>query len=99
MRIMANYVQIMTTTLAYNMNLPNVISEAFTPLKALGSGTTTVFSMDCFSSTSEFKLFTPSSTIFKMFMMALTPLLLWGIISIILCIVALVTRASFKDFK
>ena len=43
MRIMANYVQIMTTTLAYNMNLPNVISEAFTPLKALGSGTTTVF--------------------------------------------------------
>ena len=64
-RIMAIYVQIMTTILAYNMNLPTTISEAFTLLKAIGSGTTTVFSMDCFSSTSEFKLFTPSSSIFK----------------------------------
>ena len=98
-RIMANYVQIMTTTLAYNMNLPTTISEAFTPLKAIGSGTTTVFSMDCFSSTSEFKLFTPSSSIFKMFMMALTPILLWGIISVILCTVALITRTSLNDFK
>ena len=99
MRIMANYIQIMTTTLAYNMNLPTTISDIFTPLKAVGSGTTTVFSMDWFSSTSEFKLFTPSSTVFKMFMMAITPMLLWGIISIILCTVALITRASLKDFK
>ena len=99
MRIMTNYVQIMTTTLAYNMNLPKTISDAFTPLKIFGSGTTTVFSLDCFSSNSEFTLFTPSPTIFKMFMMALTPLLLCIVISIVLGMIAFVTRTSLKDLK
>ena len=84
MRIMTNYVQIMTTTLSYNMNLPSTISDIFTPLKFMGSGTTTIFSFDCLSSSSEFTLFTPSPTIFKMFMMALTPLLLCIVISIVL---------------
>ena len=102
MRIMANYVQIMTTTLAYNMDLPNVVSNVFTPLQILGSGTTTVFSFDCFSSNSEFTLFklwqfTPSPTIFKMFMMALTPILLCVVISIVLGVIALVF--SFDCFS
>ena len=87
MRIMTNYVQIMTTTLSYNMNLPSTISDIFTPLKFMGSGTTTVFSFDCLSSSSEFTLFTPSPTIFKMFMMVLTPLLLGVVISIVLGVV------------
>ena len=99
MRIMTNYVQIMTTTLAYNMNLPKTISDAFTPLKIFGSGTTTVFSFDCLSSNSEFTLFTPSPTIFKMFMMALTPLLLCIVISIVLGAIAFATRTSLKDLK
>ena len=46
MRIMTNYVQIMTTTLAYNMNLPSAISDIFTPLKMIGTGTSTIFSFD-----------------------------------------------------
>ena len=40
---MTNYIQIMTTTLSYNMNLPDVLSNVFSPLSVLGSGTTTVF--------------------------------------------------------
>ena len=99
MRIMTNYVQIMTTTLSYNMNLPSTISDIFTPLKFMGSGTTTVFSFDCLSSSSEFTLFTPSPTIFKMFMMALTPILLCVVISIVLGMIALATRTSLNDFK
>ena len=99
MRIMTNYVQIMTTTLSYNMNLPSTISDIFTPLKFMGSGTTTVFSFDCLSSNSEFILFTPSPTIFKMFMMALTPLLLCIIISIVLGVIAFATRTNLNDLK
>ena len=98
-RIMTNYVQIMTTTLAYNMNLPSVISDIFTPLKMIGTGTSTIFSFDWFSSSSEFTLFTPSPTILKMFMLAITPILLWVIISIILGILAIVTKANLEEFK
>ena len=99
MRIMANYIQIMTTTLSYNMDFPKVVSEMFSPLQVIGSGTTTVFSFDWFSSSSEFTLFTPSPTIFKMFMMSITPILLWVVISIILGTIALIVRTSFIDFK
>ena len=99
MRIMTNYVQIMTTTLSYNMDFPKVVSDMFSPLQVIGSGTTTVFSMDWFSSSSEFTLFTPSPTIFKMFMMSITPILLWVVISIILGIIALIAKTSFTDFK
>ena len=99
MRIMANYVQLMTTTLAYNMNLPSTISEIFVPLKIIGTGTSTVFSFDCFSSNSEFSLFTPSPTILKMFMLAITPILLWVVISIILGLIALITKSNLNEFK
>ena len=99
MRIMTNYIQIMTTALAYNMNNPKSATNIFTPLQYLGSGVTTAFSLDWFSSSSQFTIFTPSSSIFKMFMMAISPILLWAIISFILGIIALILRESIKDFK
>ena len=33
MRIMTNYIQIMTTTLSYNLDFPKVVSDLFSPLK------------------------------------------------------------------
>ena len=92
MRILTNYIQIMTTTLSYNMNSPNTVIDIFTPLRSIGLDTNSVFSFDCLSSSSEFTLFTPSSAIFKIFMMALTPLFLCIIISIVLGVIGLASR-------
>ena len=46
MRIMTNYAQMMATTMAYNMQFPEVLTEIFTPLQIVGSGSKTAFSMD-----------------------------------------------------
>ena len=99
MRIMTNYIQIMTTTLSYNLDFPKVISDLFSPLKIIGTGTTSVFSIDWFSSSSQVTLFTPSPTIFKMFMIAITPILLWVVISIILGTIAFIARTRLVEFK
>ena len=99
MRIMTNYIQIMTATLSYNMDFPKVVTDLFSPLKIVGSGTTSIFSIDWFSTSSQITLFTPSPTIFKMFMIAITPILLWFVISIILGTIALIARTNFIEFK
>jgi len=46
MRIMANYSQVMATTLTYNLDFPKVLTNVFSPFEQLGSGSKTVFSMD-----------------------------------------------------
>ena len=92
MRIMTNYVQIMAATLSYKLNSSNFISGILTPIRSIGLGTNTVFSFDCLSSSSEFTLFTPSPAIFKIFMIALTPLFLFIIISIVLGVIGLASR-------
>ena len=46
MRIMANYSQIMAATMSYNMKFPDVLTDMFSPLQIMGSGSKAAFSMD-----------------------------------------------------
>lgn len=99
MRIMTNYAQMMATTMSYNMKFPDVLTEIFTPLQIVGSGSKTAFSMDCFSSNSEFSLFFPSPTIYKMFMLALMPVLIAIFIMAFLALLSIFKRVTFVEYK
>jgi len=46
MRIMANYSQIMAAMMTYNLKFPDILTDAFSPLQLVGSGSKTAFSFD-----------------------------------------------------
>lgn len=96
---MTNYCQIMATTMSYNMRFPDVVTNLFSPLQIVGSGSKTAFSLDCFDSDSQFKLFFPSTTTFRMFMLALLPIILTVLLMPILAISTLIKRTSRDEFK
>ena len=76
MRILTNYLQIMTATMAYSMRFPKMLEDLFIPVSRLGSSGETMMSYDCFASDANITLFLPSSPIAKNFMIALLPLML-----------------------
>ena len=46
MRIMANYLQVMTATLAYSMKFPEILKNMFFPVERVGSSSQTLLSFD-----------------------------------------------------
>lgn len=87
MRIMTNYLQVMTATIAYSMKFPAVLNQLFLPIERLGSSGETMMSFDCFAKNAQITLFFPSSRMFKNFMIAILPigfffgcLVIWGLL-------------------
>lgn len=99
MRILANYLQIMATTMAYNLQFPDVLTEVFAPMQVIGAGSKTAFSLDCFSGDSQFKLFFPSPAVLKMALIGLMPILLSVFFVLILALFSLVKKVTIKDYK
>ena len=46
MRIMTNYLQVMTATMAYSMKFPDMLNDMFIPVSRLGSSGETLMSYD-----------------------------------------------------
>jgi hypothetical protein len=99
MRIMANYSQIMAATMSYNMKLPDVLMQMLSPLQIVSSGSKSGFSMDCFSSDSQFKLFFPSTTTFRLVILSLLPLIFTLLLAPILAIPTIIKKTSREEFK
>jgi hypothetical protein len=99
MRIMANYLQVMTATLAYSMKFPELMKNLFVPIERIGSSSSTLLSFDCFARDSKITLFAPSNAILKAFMTGLSPILLFFCILISFIILHLVFPKHFTDFK
>ena len=47
LRILTNYMQTISISLAYNLNYPDVMLASFTPLAVIGQAATTFLSFDC----------------------------------------------------
>ena len=75
MRIMTNYLQVITAVLSYNISFPNVIEDIFYPAERVGSSSEPFVSFDWFITDSELTLFTPSPNYFKAFLSGILPLL------------------------
>jgi hypothetical protein len=99
MRIIANYFQVMTATLAYGMRFPEMMLVLFEPIGRVGQSSSTLLSFDWFVKDSQLKLFTPSNPFFKAFMTAILPILLFLGITSVFVILHLIFPKWFTDFK
>ena len=85
MRILTNYLQVITAVLSFNIKFPNALSDIFTPIDKIGSSSEPFVSFDWFVQNSKLTLFTPSTSIFKIFLSATLPIFFF-ISSVIACI-------------
>ena len=99
MRIMTNYLQVITTFLSFNINFPNVLGQIFAPVDKLGSTSTPFISFDCFARKNELALFTPSSMFLKAFLSGILPIAMFMASLIIWTIIYFTIRKWCKDFK
>ena len=83
LRILANYIQLMGVTMSIDFKYPAAISDVLAPIQVLGSATQMFMSFDCFSHTTDVKLFAPSTTVFNVFVVIITPLILISLFSVI----------------
>jgi hypothetical protein len=73
LRIMSNYLQLLTAALSFDMKFPKAITQAFYPIQRIGSSGEAFLSFDCFVRDTEMKAFTPSTAIFKILLTGLLP--------------------------
>ena len=99
MRIFANYLQLMTAALNYEMNFPDIVATMFIPIQKVGSSTDSMLSFDCFAKDSNMVLFFPSNAILKVFLTAILPLGLFGISAAVWAMVHRIIPRNFRDYK
>ena len=99
LRIMTNYLQVMTATMSYSMKFPSRLTNMFTPIERLGSSSGSLVSFDCFNRNTELKFFTPSFPFLKAFLTAILPLILIMGAIIIFSILYKLLPNKFKDFN
>ena len=74
MRIMTNYLQVVSTLLAFDANFPDTINDVFEPANTIGSSSESFVSVDCFIQDNEMNGFAPNATIFKIFLISILPI-------------------------
>ena len=74
MRIMTNYLQVISTLLAFDANFPDTINDVFEPANTIGSSSESFVSVDCFIQDNEMNGFAPNATIFKIFLISILPI-------------------------
>ena len=99
LRILANYLQLLTATLSFDMKFPKVVTEVFYPVQQVGSSSEAFLSIDCFLRDTELKAFAPSNAIFKIFLTGMLPLALIIVTIITWSILHLILFKWLKDLK
>ena len=99
MRIMANYLQIMTATFSYSMKFPAALMSMFFPVQQLGTGSDSLLSFDWFATSTKMTLFAPSTAILKVFMTAILPIILFLLAFIVWLILYWSFPKRFPDIK
>jgi hypothetical protein len=103
LRIFTNYIQLLTASLAFNINLPSSFTSIFSSSDRLSAPQESFFSFDCFIEDYELKGFAPNNNLFKLFLFCLLPFLLMIFYFIVFGIYKVIIRV-FKphwnvDFK
>ena len=99
MRILTNYLQLISTSLSFDVQYPRSLTDMFVPVNRVGSSSDTFLSFDCFVTDFEITGPFPSNTFFKLFLMALLPIILFVIISMIWVVVKLIRKQWIPDLK
>lgn len=99
MRIFANYLQVVSTALAYDTNYPNSITQMFSAAEIIGSSSEAFVSIDCFIQNSNANAFMPNSRMFKTFLIILIPIALILIYSLVWMVLYFSSKRLFGDIK
>jgi hypothetical protein len=82
MRILTNYIQLITFSFAYSSSFPNTLFNFLIPAERVGSSADTFLSFDWFVEDYELKGPFPSNTLFKIFLTAFLPIILTAIVGL-----------------
>jgi hypothetical protein len=99
MRIFTNYLQLISATLSFNLRYPRILSDIFYPVDKIGSSSDTFLSFDCFVEDFELRAFAPSNQIFKIFLMAFLPIILFGVVAAVWVSFYIIFNRLFNDLR
>ena len=99
LRIMTNYFQLIFTSLSLTSSYPASLVSFFEITSRFGDSSTTFLSFDCF--VRDYELTGPfgSNAIFKLFMLAILPLILFGAVSLTWIILYFFRRKYVKSLQ
>ena len=81
LRIMTNYLQLITTSMSMSLSYPDTLNFLVGPVKSIGGSSDVFLSFDCFITDYEVKGPFESRAFFKLFLLALLPIVLFLIVS------------------
>jgi hypothetical protein len=99
LRILANYLQLLTATLSFDLKFPKALTDMLYPVEKVGQSSEAFLSIDCFFRDHELTLFAPSNALYKVFLTGLLPIFLVLISIIFLCSLYPISFKVFKDLK
>ena len=99
MRILTNYLQVVSTVLAFDANYPDTINDLFSPANMIGSSSESFVSLDCFIQDNKMNAFAPNETIFKIILISFLPIALILIYVILWVCMYVVLKKYFNDIK
>ena len=97
LRIMTNYLQLITTSMSMSLSYPEFLNSIVGPIVKLGGSSDTFLSFDWFITDNEIKGPFESNAVFKLFLLAFLPIALFIVISIIWLILYVINTKYVKD--
>lgn len=91
LRILTNYLQLITASTSMTNNYPSILIAFTIPVRMFGGSTDAFLSFDCFIQDTDIKFVFNSNPIFKLFLLQLLPVVLFSIM--------LLMWVSVKFFK
>ncbi|CAI2377304.1 unnamed protein product [Moneuplotes crassus] len=99
LRILTNYLQIITTSMSMTTKYPSSLTDIFLPLNRIGDSSRPFLSFDCFITDYEIKGPFESNAILKLFLMLFLPLALFCVVALIWALIVMMNRHWVKDPK
>ena len=99
LRIMANYLQLLTAAMSFNLKFPASLSDVLFPAEKIGTSTEAFLSFDWFLKDSNAITTTPNIGMFKVLLTGLLPIFLILLGLAFWSITYLIPTKLFKDFK
>ena len=99
MRIMANYVQLMSVSMSFKVKFPVSLTQLFGPINMFGSTSDTYLSYDWFISSIQITAFTPSPQLFKTLLNGVLPLILLVVYFCIWLLLYIIFKKWFNNIK
>ena len=97
LRIMTNYLQLVTTSMSMSLSYPSALTSLVSPFTKLGGASDSFLSFDCFIIEYEIKGPFESNSILKLFLLAFLPIILFLIVALIWVIVYVINKKYVKN--